>query len=156
MDDVILVNVKPQLVLGITRTGHYRQIPELIKTLCEFSSEKGIHIIGTPIFMCHESSEKEAMEADKNGTARVEVAIPVAQKVPDEGEIKCYELPGGSMAKITHKGPYEECKPTYDRLFAWIKENKKQITGPIREMYMNDPGEVPKEEITTEIYAPVK
>ena len=59
------------------------------------------------------------------------------------------------MAKIVHRGPYEECEPTYDRLFAWIARNGMSITGPIREAYLNDPREVPQEEILTEIYVPV-
>ena len=60
------------------------------------------------------------------------------------------------MAKTVHKGPYEECGPTYENLFKWIGENGKKITGPTREVYLNDPREVPKEEILTEIYAPIE
>lgn len=59
------------------------------------------------------------------------------------------------MAKIVHKGPYEECTGTYERLFAWIKEKGMNVVGPTREAYLNDPREVSKEEIMTEIYAPV-
>ncbi len=59
------------------------------------------------------------------------------------------------MAKIIHKGPYEKCGPTYDKLFACLQQNGKTINGPIREVYLNDPHEVPPEEILTEIYAPI-
>ncbi len=58
------------------------------------------------------------------------------------------------MAKILHKGPHEECILTSEKLFSWIAENGKRIVGPIREIYLNDPREVPPEEITTEIYVP--
>jgi effector-binding domain-containing protein len=60
------------------------------------------------------------------------------------------------MAKIVHYGPYEDCEPTYDKLFKWFTDNDKEISGPIREVYLNDPKEVKKEEIMTEIYAPIK
>jgi len=30
------------------------------------------------------------------------------------------------------------------------------MAGPIREIYLNDPFEVPKEELLTEIYAPIE
>jgi effector-binding domain-containing protein len=38
---------------------------------------------------------------------------------------------------------------------AWIEENGKKLSGPIREAYMNDPREGGPEEILTVIYAPV-
>ena len=56
------------------------------------------------------------------------------------------------MAKIIHKGPYEECVPTYEKLFSWIAGQGKRVVGPIREVYFNDPREVPPEEILTKIY----
>ncbi len=59
------------------------------------------------------------------------------------------------MAKIIHKGPYEACAPTYEKLYTWIEQNGKTITGPVREVYLNDPREVGIEEALTEIYAPI-
>jgi effector-binding domain-containing protein len=59
------------------------------------------------------------------------------------------------MARIVHHGPYEACEPTYERLFAWISDKGLQITGPIREIYLNDPRVVSPEQILTEILAPV-
>jgi effector-binding domain-containing protein len=75
--------------------------------------------------------------------------------VDGQGEITCYELPGGQMAKIVHKGPYMKSAPTYKKLFEWIAANHKKVAGPTREVYMNDPREVPPEDILTEIYAPI-
>ena len=58
--------------------------------------------------------------------------------------------------KILHKGPYQEETATYLKLFAWLEKNKKTIVGPIREIYLNDPHEVPEEELLIEIYAPIE
>jgi effector-binding domain-containing protein len=99
---------------------------------------------------------EEAEKANEEGTADVEIAVPVDRKIDDAGEIRCYELPGGTMAKIVHQGPYEECTATYERLFAWIGAQGKRIAGPIREIYLNDPREVAPEEILTEVYAPIE
>ena len=60
------------------------------------------------------------------------------------------------MAKIIHKGRYQDCAPTYEKLFNWLAENKKQIIGPTREVYLNDPSEVAEEDLITEIYAPIR
>ena len=60
------------------------------------------------------------------------------------------------MAKTVHRGPYEASRETYTNLYAWLKRNGLRITGPIREIYLNDPGQVSPEEILTEIYVPVE
>ncbi|MCJ7614719.1 GyrI-like domain-containing protein [Candidatus Bathyarchaeota archaeon] len=138
MGDVTVVDVEPQLVAGIRKRGHYREIAELLPRLYAYAAKKGAIFTDPPIFVCHETAE-EAMEADKTGNAFVEVAAPIAKKIEETEEIKCYTLPGGTMAKIIHNGPYDKCEPTYNKIFAWIEENGKKIAGPTREAYLNDP-----------------
>lgn len=154
MDDVTVIEIKSQTVIGLRKRGPYSQIPMLLKELFEFAMEKGIKVSGHPTFVCHETAE-EAKEAMKTDNADVEVAVPVAGKVEVTGDIQCYELPGGTMARIMHKGPYEACEPTYLRLFAWMEENGKRLVGPTRELYLNDPREVGFDKALTEIHAPI-
>jgi effector-binding domain-containing protein len=154
MEEITVVDVKPQLVAGIRKKGYYREIAELLPKLYEYATKKGAKFTAPPIFVCHETAE-EAMEADKTGTAYVEVAAPIAEKIEETEEIKCYTLPGGKMAKTIHKGPYDKCETTYNKIFAWIEKNGKKIVGPIREAYLNDPREVGLEEALTEIYIPI-
>ena len=156
MEEMIIVDVKPQLVAGITRTGSYKLIAELLPELYQYAGSKGAQFSGPPVFLCHEVTVDKVMEADKNGTAQVEVVAPIAEKIPETDEITCYTIPGGKMAKTIHKGPYEECGPTYEKFYKWIEEQGKKITGPVREVYLNDPNEVAQEEILTEIYAPIE
>jgi effector-binding domain-containing protein len=108
-----------------------------------------------PVFICHEISPEAVMEANEKGTATVEVVWPVSGTVKGTKEMKVFELPGGKMAHTIHYGPYESCESTYLELFAWIKEKGLRISGPIREVYPNDPREVPPEKIITEIFVPV-
>ena len=126
----------------------------MIVKVYQHAAAHNARIQGRPTFICHETP-KQAMKANEESNADVEVAIPVAQKVEGADEIACYALPGGPMARIVHKGPYEKCAPTYKRLFAWIAEHHKKIAGPTREVYLNDPHKIPPEEILTEIYAPI-
>ncbi len=155
MDEISIIDMQPQLVVGIKKVGHYKLIAELLPKLYEYAASKGAQFTGHPVFICHEETVEKVMEADKNGTANVEVAAPIVNKIPETEEIKCYILPGGKMAKTIHKGPYEECGPTYERLYKWIDEQGKKITGPVREVYLNDPREVGPKETLTEIYAPI-
>jgi AraC family transcriptional regulator len=156
MEEITVVEVKPPRVLGMRKRGKYEMIATMLPHLCEFAFAREVQMIGPPIFICHEMTVEEAMEADEAGIADVEVAIPVAGTVEETEEIKAYELPGGKMAKTVHKGPYEECGPTYENLFAWLAAKRKKIVAPTREVYLNDPHEVPPEEILTEIYAPIE
>ena len=157
MNEITIVDVPHQKVIGMRKKGRYQElIPSMLQQLFPHIMKYGKDVCcGPPMFVCHETSAKEAMEADKTGTADVEVVVPIAKDIPETADIKIYELPGGSMAKIVHKGPYEHCQPTYQKLFSWIEHRNKTITGPLREVYLNDPNEVKPEEILTEIYAPV-
>ena len=101
-------------------------------------------------------TKKEWEKANEEGTADIEIAIPVSRKEEDEGEFKFYYIPGSKMAKIVHRGPYKGLGQAYNKLFEWIGSNGEQIIGPIREVYPNNPREVPPEQILTEIYAPIE
>jgi AraC family transcriptional regulator len=155
MEDISIVEVAPRQVVGIKKTGTYALIPELLMKVYEFTVRKKMVIAGPPIFICHEISPEAVMEANEKGTAEVEVAWPVSGTVKSTKEMKVYELSGGKMAHTIHYGPYESCEPTYLNLFAWIKEKGCRISGPIREVYLNDPQEVPPDKIITEIFVPV-
>ena len=155
MSDITVVEVKPQLVLGMKKRGRYEEIATMLPKVFEFAVEKKAQIQGPPIFVCHELTPEEAEKAQKEGNADVEVAVPISEKIEESDEIKCYELPGGKMAKTIHKGAYQDCGPTYLKLYDWLSENNKKIVGPIREVYLNDPTEVKEEDILTEIYAPI-
>lgn len=155
MDEIEIVELPAQAVLGLRRCGPYTDIPQMLMEVFGVIMEKGAIPAGPPVFVCHQTSKEEVEEAKAGGGADLEVVFPVANRVKPEGSVAYYELPGGRFAKILHRGPYEGMTETYDRLFCWLSERGLAITGPLREAYLNDPSEVAPEEILTEIYAPV-
>lgn len=154
MKNIEIMDLESQLVIGARKKGHYREIAEILPKLYEYALKKGAVFSGMPAFICHESPE-EMEGADKTGNADIELVIPIAEKIEETDEMHCYMVPGGKMAKTIHKGPYEASEATYNELFAWIEKTNRNITGPIREVYINDPGEVGVENTITEIYAPI-
>jgi len=152
---ITLVEIDPTLVAGMRKKGSYTLIPVMIMEVFRFLMEKGICPAGPPIYIWHEGTPEAAFAADAAGTADVEIAVPVGGRFTSSGGISCYTLPGGRMARVIHHGPYQDCTTTYERLFAWIGEKGLGITGPLREIYTNDPREVKPEEILTEILAPI-
>lgn len=137
------------------KQGKYELIAKLLPKLYEFAALHGTEFTGPPIFVCHEISVEDVMKADQDGTVDIEIAFPIKQEIEETEDIKCYELQGGTMTKIIHKGLYEKCARTYEKLYAWIEQNGKVISGPIREAYLNDPREVGEDKALTEIYAPI-
>ena len=132
MNKITVVDVKPQLVLGMRKIGGYEEIAPMIQKICEFAAGKNVEMIGPPIFICHEMTIEEVMEAFEQKNADVEVVIPIPKCIENINKVKCYELPGGKMANIIHKGQYEDCTPTYEKLYAWIEEKDTKLVGPIR------------------------
>jgi len=155
MIEITVVDEEPQLVAGMRRRGHYKEIAVMLPALFQYVLSCRCRISGPPLYLWHERSVEEAQKADGAGNADIEVCVPLAAKIPESDEVKCYILPGGRNAWIVHKGPYEACGPAYERLFAWLEENGLKLTGPIREAYLNDPREVAPEDILTIIHAPI-
>ncbi|MCW4021632.1 MAG: GyrI-like domain-containing protein [Candidatus Bathyarchaeota archaeon] len=154
-EEYSIVNVEPKLVLGMRQTGPYSIIGVMIPELCDYATKNDIQMIGPPMYICHEPSAEEAIKADKENNADVEVVIPILKRGRETEVITCYELPAAKMVKTLHKGPYREEDATYEKLFAWLEANNKKIVAPIREIYLNDPHEVSEDELLIEIFAPI-
>ena len=155
MAEITLVDVESQFVLGMRKRGAYEEIAGVLDELFQYARSHGAEIVGPPIAIMHEAGREEAEMADREKNAVLDMALPVANEVEGTDAITGYLLHGGTMAKTVHKGPYEDCGPAYTGLLEWIQKSGKRIIGPPREVYLNDPREVPPEELLTEIYAPV-
>ena len=78
----------------------------------------------------------------------VEIGFPVATEpagLPEldacpAGDVGRSELPGGPVARTTHRGPYDGLSGTYDRLHGWIHAQPGIDDGPGPwESYVDDP-----------------
>lgn len=86
----------------------------------------------------------------------VEIGFPVSKTLPEKDEMKATELPGGKLARCLYTGPYNKIEPAYNALTEWVKANGYEVTGVAYEFYLNDLGEVPPEELMTQIVFPLK
>jgi effector-binding domain-containing protein len=87
----------------------------------------------------------------------MEVCVPIAVEAGGKGEILGHVLPGGKAISILYRGAYDGVSPSYEALFAYMKENNLSPAGPAREVYLTDPSqaETPADNLT-EILFPVK
>lgn len=97
-------------------------------------------------------------DTDKENLVDAEEVEPIEGDLPDTERIKIRMLDGvKEMACVIHKGPYSMLHLAYNALSKWIEENKYEIIGPNRELYLkgewltSDPNEY-----ITELQFPVR
>ncbi len=93
MDEIIVVEVETQKVVGMRKKGKYELIAQLLPKVYEYAASHGAQFSGPPIFICHERTVEDVMKADKEGTADIEIAFPIQYEIEESQDIKCYDLP---------------------------------------------------------------
>lgn len=86
---------------------------------------------------------------------RFYVGMPTSKPIATEGEMKSRVLDNRHYVHGIHRGPYQECSATYKALFNWAGAQGLTLQNEAIECYVNDPNEVDKADIETEIYIPV-
>jgi effector-binding domain-containing protein len=99
----------------------------------------GVTLVGMPFAIYHEMGPEDV---------DLEIGFPVAGEV-DAGRVHTASLEGGRAACAVHTGPYEEVASAYDALSRWVQLHGERVSGPWRELYLNEPGEgvVPQTEV---------
>lgn len=125
-----------------------QDMPESFRKLCEAVSEGNMEVRGIPFALYH------CPEFDPNNID-AETCIPVKGPVTAPEGMVYREIPAEEAVTAIHKGHYRDIEPTYHAIFAWMKANGKNMNGPIRETYLNDPHQTQEAELLTEVAIPV-
>ncbi len=81
----------------------------------------------------------------------VEVGYPVSKELAGSGDIQASQIPGGKKLTCLYKGPYREMEAAYHAMSGYIGEQGLNPTGVMYKFYLNNPTEVPEEELLTRI-----
>jgi effector-binding domain-containing protein len=139
-----------QPTLTIRRTTSVDALPqamgEAYGAIMGYLAQLGATPAGPP-FTAYHNMDMEALD--------VEIGFAVSRVLAGEGQIGPGETPGGKVATCLHVGPYHEVGKAYEALTAWMAENGYAPTGMAYEFYLNDPGEVPEDELETQVVFPV-
>lgn len=76
--------------------------------------------------------------------------------VGTDSPVRMGETYGGRVVRAIHVGPYTELPSTYEKARAFAEAHRLQTNGRSWEVFVSDPGNTPQEELTTEVYYPVK
>ncbi len=86
----------------------------------------------------------------------IECGMPVASSMAGTDRIQAGELPSGTMATVTHVGPYDSLPHTWAALMEWIVSKGLLGAGAPWEVYVTDPGSEPDQsKWRTDIFFPV-
>ncbi|ACL15679.1 GyrI-like domain-containing protein [Methanosphaerula palustris] len=69
--------------------------------------------------------------------------------------IEVKTIPGGSHLTLVYQGAYPGLHEAWSRIFVYQEEKGYRIAGPGRELYLNDPAQVPEEDLLTELHLPI-
>ena len=140
-----------QPVLSVRTTTSVQELPQVLgKTygaIAQYLSEVGEQPARPP-FAAYYNMDMQALD--------IEAGFPVARALPGKVEIQTSEIPGGTLATVFHTGPYDQCGAAYEALTQYIKDNGREATGVAYEMYLNDPQQVPPQELQTLVVFPLK
>ena len=109
-----------------------------------------IKVTGPVMFLCHDEEYKET-DAD------IEIAIPVSGRIlVEDPKMEIKTIPAARVVSVIYRGPYLGVEAGYNRVFSYAEENNLEPFGPSRELYFNDPAEVPEEELMTEVQVQIR
>ena len=141
-----------QPYLGIRATTTTDKFAEIMGSLFGevygYIQQCGQEPAGMPFSIYH------SMEGD---SVELECGMPVGSPLAGTPRVQAGELPSGTMATVTHMGPYEGLPQTWGALAAWISSQGLEPAGAPWEVYVTDPGAEPDQsKWRTDIFFPVR
>jgi len=152
--EVKIVTEDEVRVAFVRHTGPYELCSTAWSKLCTQLGAEG-RLGGDNRFIGLSYDDPEVTPADK---VRYDACVTVDEGFEPSGEVGLQVLPGGSFARCTHFGPYEDLKHTYGKLMGqWLpKSNRRFKLDPTREVYFNDPESTEPEDLVTDIFLPLE
>jgi len=152
--DVKIEDIKPMAVAFISVTGDFSQIPMTFQKLYDWINRKGYKPIG-PSIAVYYNIPGEVPDEQLSWELRSQLSGNIAKVEPDTEGLGVKRLDAVKMATTIYKGPYENIEPVYIALNAWVSTSDYEVSGPVEELYFNDPtiaGVEPITEIRFPIY----
>lgn len=152
--NVTITSIDPIHVAYVREVGPYHESAERAwRKLMAWAGPKGVI-----------SPEKRCLGVSHDDPAvtpaeklRYDACIEVDDSVSAEGDIHVQDIPGGDYAVYRHVGPYAGLQSVYEGLYGgWLPASGREARRqPPFEMYVNDPGSTPENELVTDIYLPL-
>jgi AraC family transcriptional regulator len=140
-------------VAAARHVGAYSRISEAFGRLGDIAGRAGL-LNGKPTLLAvYHDDPKSKPEPE----LRSDAAIVVADHATIPDGMSEQRLPAGRYACTLHVGPYEQLGDAWGRFMGqWLPESgERSRDGDSYEIYLNNPTDVPKHELRTELYLPL-
>ncbi|RFZ89812.1 helix-turn-helix domain-containing protein [Shinella sp. WSJ-2] len=154
MYDIVIRTIPEQTLLSVPHTGSYMGIGKAFEALYGALYSRNIftpdmRMIG--LFL----DDPDFVPEDK---LRSYACVTANADVPADAPLERRMLAGGDYAVLRHKGPYADMGAAYRWLYAtWLPASGRSIRDEVMlEAYLNNPRDVPPNELITEICLPLQ
>jgi AraC family transcriptional regulator len=153
--DVEVKHVEEQRVAAVRHRGPYNQINEAFEKLGNIAGPAGlfndpaVRMVGL-YYDDPETTPPEQLRSDAG------LVVSKTTKLP--GVLTERRIPAGEYASTLHVGPYEALPDVWARFTGeWLPSSGYRVAdgGLSYELYLNDPSQVPKEQLRTELRSAV-
>lgn len=153
MYQVEIVKRPARRVVGLEHRGAYSAIGGAFERLAAMLEAGGHWSEAIEVVAVYLDDPGEVAEADLRSMA----GIAVRKGLPLPEGLAEAKLPGGQHAVLTLAGPYDGLPAAWAWIYReWLPGSEHEVrTGSPFEIYRNMPGEVPPEDLRTEICVPV-
>jgi effector-binding domain-containing protein len=143
--------IDPQPIVSIRERHAMADMPAFLGqsfgSLFTRLGQLGIPAAGPP-FVIYHAFGPELIDA--------EVCVPVDEVIAGPDDVTSRELPAATVVRTLHVGPYEKLGTAYEALTDWIAIHGTEASGPVRERYLNGPGDgAAPSDYRTEVEMPV-
>ena len=143
-------SVREKHVVYITATGSYLQIPKIFGELMEYILENNVCILKHPYCTFFNNTLEVPPQE-----LHYEIGIPFTGGAPEEGNVNIKKIAAHQVVSTIYEGVYKQTERVYLTLMEYALSNGYLITGPVTEIYLNNPKEVNENKLLTEVQFPV-
>lgn len=149
-EDIVIKNLPAQTALAVharvTMATVAEKMGEAFATLMAHVGKTAARPAGPPFVQYPEMPSADFP---------IVVCLPVAAGAAGGGGVTLESLPAGEAATLLHKGPYAGMEPSWRRLLQWLQTSGRKPSGPMREVYLNDPRTCAPQDLLTELVVPL-
>lgn len=152
--NTVLKEMSSLRVATVRHVGPYHRISEAFAKLGALAGQAGLIRPGAQMVAVYYDDPETTPPSE----LRSDAAISLQPGAPVPAGLGELEIPSGRYACATHVGPYEQLGDAWSRLLGvWLPASGHRMKDSICfEIYRNTPGEVPKEQLETELYVPLE
>jgi effector-binding domain-containing protein len=134
----------------VEQRGDYRELGSAMRALLESAAAGAIEASGPPFALFFDDPGRVPRPE-----LRARVCLPVAERGRVAPGLQADVLPRALVVYAEVPGAYPEVPRAYPALFSYLAEQGWVATGPVREIYLVNPGAVGSyEELRTEVQIP--